>query len=439
VRTIDLQLAARPLITEPLRSATGAPAVELEAPDFGEETGQVLLSADEWGVMRWHYPEPTGGGAAATRGGTGRRMRYRIDAPVFAPSSDMTGTRSLLGAIGRKVLKLLVYPITDPIVGAVVEHLAERWEARKRPYRLRDFAPASYAAPDGVEIEPGDAERLGAGRVLLFIHGTFSTAHGAFGDLPPALMQDLHTRYGGRVIAFDHHTLSHDPLRNATELLGRLPAPLEVDVVCHSRGGLIARMLAEKPSSFGLDSSALRVRRVVFVGVPNAGTQLADPTHMTHFLDRMTSALNLFPFSGVTDVLEGIITAVKIVGRGALHSLDGLVAMNPDGPFLRTLNSGSPSPGVEYYAIAADYEPENAGLKALLLDGAVDRVFRDVPNDLVVPLPGVFQPAMGGTPVGGFFPVDQERCLLLGSDEQVTHTRMFAHEGTRARVSAWLD
>jgi pimeloyl-ACP methyl ester carboxylesterase len=146
-------------------------------------------------------------------------------------------------------------------------------------------------------------------------------------------------------MAFDHHTLSHDPERNVRELLARLPGDVELDVICHSRGGLVARVLAERPSRFGLDTARARVRRVVFVGVPNAGTQLADPAHMTHFLDRMTSALNLFPGSGIGDVLEGILTAVKVVGHGALKSLDGLAAMNPEGKFLRTLNAGTPDPG----------------------------------------------------------------------------------------------
>jgi hypothetical protein len=336
------------------------------------------------------------------------------------------------------VLKLLVYPVTDPVVGAISEFFAERWEGKHRPYRLRDFSPGDYAQPGGRQIEGGDAARLTAGRALLFVHGTFSTAHGGFGDVPPALMQELHARYGGRVAAFDHHTLSHDPRRNVEQLLQRLPAGAELDVVCHSRGGLVSRVLAERPSRFGLAADAVRVRRVVFVGVPNAGTQLADPEHMVHFLDRMTTALNLFPGAGVTDVLEGILTAVKVIGHGALKALDGLAAMNPNGEFLKTLNAGAPEPGVEYYAVAADYQPDDEGLKALLLDGLADRAFADAANDLVVPQLGVYEPATGGNAVGGFFPIAEERRLLLSRGARVVHTRMFAHPDTAARLSAWL-
>ncbi|MGZ8379395.1 MAG: esterase/lipase family protein [Gemmatirosa sp.] len=441
VRTIDLQITDRTPAGTTLRSAAGAPAVELETPDFGDETAQVLLAADESGVLRWHFPEPvgtSGDAGTATRGAGGRRMRYRIDAPP-ARAVGTGATRSLLGAVGRKVLKLLVYPVTDPIVGAITDHFAEKWEGKKRPYQLRDFGPDDYQNAGGRALDGSDAARLGAGRALLFVHGTFSTAHGGFGDVPRDLMQELHTRYGGRVLAFNHHTLSHDPRRNVEELLQRVPGAMEVDIVCHSRGGLVSRVLAERPSRFGLDTGTVKVRRVVFVGVPNAGTQLSDPEHMVHFLDRMTTALNLFPGSGVTDVLEGILTAVKVIGHGALKALDGLAAMNPNGKFLQTLNAGTPEPGVEYYAVASDYEPDDDGLRALLLDGTADRVFAGAANDLVVPQLGVFEPMAGGNAIGGFFPIAEGRRLLLTRGARVVHTRMFSHPDTVARLRDWLS
>jgi hypothetical protein len=153
----------------------------------------VLLAADESGVLRWHFRSGVGTAADATRGGGGARLRYRIDAaPVRQAPAGAAGTRSLLGTVGRKVVKVLVYPITDPIVGAVSEFFAERWEGRHRPYQLRDFAPTDYTMPGGRTLADADAARLSAGRALLFVHGTFSTAHGGFGDVPLGLMQELH-------------------------------------------------------------------------------------------------------------------------------------------------------------------------------------------------------------------------------------------------------
>ena len=100
-------------------------------------------------------------------------------------------------------------------------------------------------------LNAGDWARLGAGRALLFVHGTFSSCD-AFHDLPPAVMEELSARYGGRLFAFDHPTLSDDPAANAEYLLAQLPAgtSLTVDIVCHSRGGLVAREIApETPAS----------------------------------------------------------------------------------------------------------------------------------------------------------------------------------------------
>ena len=127
------------------------------------------------------------------------------------------------------------------------------------------------------------------------------------------------------MVAFDHPSLSVDPLANAAELSSRLPdgMELEVDIVAHSRGGLVARAIAGE-----LDGPlpGLRVRRAVLVGTPNHGTPLANPDHMIDFLDRITTWLNVIPpgpASVVTEVLEAVLTAVKVLGRAALKGLPG--------------------------------------------------------------------------------------------------------------------
>jgi hypothetical protein len=283
-----------------------------------------------------------------------------------------------------------------------------------------------------------DWDRLCAGRSLLFIHGTFSTAHGGFGLIPDGTFASLYDRYGGRVFAFNHFTLSHDPRRNVQWLLTKLPdnRTIEVDIVCHSRGGLVARTLAERPSVFGLDSSRVTVRRIVFVGVPNHGTALADADHMVKMIDRFTSAINLFPSGPLTETLEGLITAVKMIGHGALNGLGGLMSMCPKGDFLRNLNRGSPT-GAGYRAIAADYKPTDQGLRALLTgklaDAVIDRVFADTPNDMVVPQPGVFD--ANGCEA---FPIPDASVLKIPSNAGVIHTTMFGYPPVNGKLTEWL-
>ena len=442
VREIDLSLTAVSTAegARSLRSVDGQEMLELQVPDLGPETGQLVLACDETGVLTWHLPmdDRQQIQTPATRG-AGQVKRFLIPATRPRPeTSGKEGKRSLLSVLGRKLLKVLIYPVLDPVVGKVSEVFAEHWEAKNRPYGLRDFAPDNFRDAEGPALTDSDWQRLASGRSLLFIHGTFSTAHSAFSQIPDNTFGELYQRYGGRVFAFNHHSLSHDPRRNVEWLLAQLPAgqSLDVDIICHSRGGLVARTLAQRQSAFGLDLSRWKVGRIVFVGVPNNGTLLAHPDHMVKMLDRLTTALNLFPTGIVTETLEAILNVVKVIGHGALGGLDGLAAMRPDGAFLKTLNTGDED-GSCYFAIAADYEPVNEGLKALLTgsvtDAVMDRVFEKVPNDLVVPEPGVY--GANGSPA---FPINDTRCFLVPGDQGVIHTTLFGYGPTSDRLQEWL-
>ncbi|MGV8991223.1 MAG: esterase/lipase family protein [Thiobacillus sp.] len=442
VRQIDLSLKPPPAAApaRALRSVDGQDMLELQVPDLGPETGQLVLACDETGVLTWHLPvdEQQHIQTPATRG-AGNVKRFLIPATRPRPvEAEATAKRSLIGVIGKKLLKVLVYPVLDPVIGKISEVFAEHWEEKNRPYGLRDFSPGNFRDPSGPAIARDDWARLAGARALLFIHGTFSTAHSAFSQITDAGFAELHRRYGGRVFAFNHFSLSHDPRRNIEWLLAQMPAgqSLEVDVVCHSRGGLVARTLAQRPSAFGLDTSTVKVRRVVFVGVPNNGTPLTHPDHMVQMLDRYTTALNLFPTGVVTETLEAILTVVKVVGHGALKGLGGLAAMRPDGSFMNTLNAGQEG-GASYYAIAADFEPVDQGLKALLTgkvaDAVLDRVFEAVPNDLVVPEPGVY--GLNGSPA---FPIEESRCLQVPDDAGIIHTTLFSYPPVMDRLRDWL-
>lgn len=412
-------------------------AVELRVPDLGPETGQLVLACDEMGVLTWHLPVDAAGAVEtpATRG-HGHTKKFRIPATRVAPPQGDGRTRSLMGVLGRKLLKVLVYPITDPLIGSISRHFAERWEERKRPYALRAFTPSTFRDAAQVHLSDADWTRMAQGPALMFVHGTFSTAHSAFSLIPDDVFAELHARYDGRVFAFDHFTLSHDPVENVRWLDERLPA-LDLDLVCHSRGGLVARTFAERPAALGLKASRSRVGRVVFVGVPNAGTLLADPAHLVAMIDRLTTALNLFPSGPVGEVLEGLLTAIKVIGHGALSGLSGLASMRPGGTFLSQLNTGSDPSRAMYYAIGADYEPVEPGLKALVAgtvaNAVVDRVFEDMANDLVVPEAGVFEVEGSRS-----FPIALERRLRVPPEAGVIHTTLFGHDEAAKRLLDWL-
>jgi hypothetical protein len=426
-----------------LRDARGDDALVLDVPDFGPETGQVVLAVDEAGALTWNFPLEDGKiRPPSTRGGSGTRRFYIRRRVPPAPPPEATRDRALLGAVGRKLLKVIVYPITDLMLGAPANAIAERWESTNRGYELRDFTPENYREPTGARIMPSraDLDRWANGRALLFVHGTFSNAHGAFHDLPPELMAELHQRYGGRVFAFNHYTMAHDPEQNVRWLADAIRPMstdvLEVDVVCHSRGGLVARTLAEGRPLFGLNLDRVHVDRVVFVAAPNRGTLLADPDHMVEMLDRITNVLNLFPPGGIADIFEGVLIGVKIIGHGALNGLLGLKSMHPESEFLKRLNRGGKR-DARYFAVAADYEPTDLTIRSLVsisADKLIDRIFEDAENDLVVPELGVYAPNGCDS-----FPIADERCLRFPGSAGVTHTAMFGRTELADRLSAWLN
>lgn len=433
-----------------IRTAEGEPGLVLDVPDLGPTRGQVLLLVDEAGVPSWHYPEPRsragspgaqGGSPGDVSRGGGATIRFVVPSAVGVPhvtegEDPPVGDRSLITLIGKKILSVLVYAIVDELVGAAAQLIASRWEGSHRPTQLRDFGPAAYgsaAASDGF-----DASRLTAGRSLLFLHGAFSTGHGSFGALPPATMETLAARYEGRMFALDHPTLSVDPVGNARDLLGllRLLGPdsaVDVDLVCHSRGGLVARALA---GAADRSEGRLTIGRTIFVASPNAGTPLADGKHLGTFVDRVTALLNLVPpgpWSAVLDVLDAVLEVVKIIGQGAMGGLPGLAAMRPGGEFLAGIASAAPDER-RLYAMDADFEPTGS-LAALwrLPDSALDKIFGDRANDGVVPSEGV-----GFVAGARGFRVHEERSLHLTSETGTWHCSFFTQPRVSESLTAWL-
>ena len=443
IKRVELKLE-RPAGPAPERALRSVDArqdvVEFLAPVPEDDEGQVVLTVDEHGVMTWHLPVRTEPGApGATRGAAGPKQVFLIPATVTPPPQAAPGgvrpARGLIGLVGRKLLKVLIYPLTDPLLGPIEKYFAERWETKNRPYGLRTFTPANYKDPNAPALTADDFKRLAEKRALLFIHGTFSTAHGAFYGLCNNVLAELHKRYDGRVFAFNHFTLSHDPERNVQWFLGRLPpdCKLDVGIVCHSRGGLVARKLAERLA--GNPTTNVKVSRIVFAGVPNAGTLLADKDHMVSMIDRLTTLTNLFPTGPVTEFLEGLITAVKVLGHAGLAGLPGLAAMDPRGKFLKALNTKA-AVSDTVYGIAADYEPTDAGLKALVTgaaDAVVDRIFENAANDLVVPQLGVFEKNGGSS-----FPIPPVQVLKIDKAAGVMHTTLFGYQPACDKILEWL-
>ena len=131
--------------------------------------------------------------------------------------------------------------------------------------------PGLYRWVDGEltsRFEPGDPvlkSEAATGPLLVLVHGTGSSTAGSFDALQSAsraFWKPLEDRYGDRVFAFEHRTLSESPVDNALELARALPEGATVHLVTHSRGGLVGDLLCVEGfdaliEGFALDSPQL--------------------------------------------------------------------------------------------------------------------------------------------------------------------------------------
>lgn len=410
----------------------GEPAMEVDVPAPGADWGQVVLAVDESGVISWNFPVDTTGHTDLTRGGPDRMHTYVIRRYVPEGAAE-PGSRGIVGAVGKKILKVLVFPLVEEVAGTVGDFFAHRWETANRPYRVRAFEPDNYRQVEAEPIE-GDAwDRLGAGRALLLLHGTFSRAHSGFGGFAADDFETLYRRYDGRVFALDHFTLSEDPRQNVDWFLRAIPdgTKLDLDVLGHSRGGLVGRVIAERQSELSLGSRSLRVQKVVFAATPNGGTILANPDHFGALIDSVTNILQFIPTNGVTEVLESVITVAKHLAVGAVNGLEGLQSMRPDGAFLANLNAG-PKGETDYFALASNFEPTNHGWQVFAKDRLMDAIFEDGENDLVVPTGGVYEANNAGS-----FPIADP--LVFATTDGIAHSDFFGKREAVDKILTWLQ
>jgi hypothetical protein len=397
--------------------APGTIHVSLDTPR--SDRNYALLQKDPSGLLRWVFPEEDVG-----------IVNFALAKPTEEASSAEDSKRGVITGTMRIGARVVSWATKD-VLGKLACEVAHGWEQKRRPYFLKAIAH------DGAESEP-DWQKLMSGRTLLLVHGTFSTPgagfHGLFGS---AEFETILAHYQRRCLAFAHPSLHADIENNLDQLIANLSnqmpksAALDVDIVCHSRGGLVSRAIAAAANAGRLP---LRVYKLIMVAAPNRGTPLTDVTHWKDFIDRHTNLLVTLPDSVSTVALEGVLCLVKIIGGGAVEGLPGLAAMQADGQQLATLRTADLG-DVGLYAIVADFKPESdSPLGALMQKGskaAVDAFFAE-PNDLVVPTAGCHD--LKGTK---HFPLLRDRIHEF-SGGSVNHVNFFLHQEVRQTLAGLL-
>jgi pimeloyl-ACP methyl ester carboxylesterase len=297
-------------------------------------------------------------------------------------------------------------------------------------------------------------------KALLIIHGTFSKSDVIIEELLTskegrAFLQKAEADYQ-QVLTFDHPTLSISPVLNALDLERALAGYQgAIDVVCHSRGGLVA--------AWWMKLGARNVRSVVFVASPLEGTSLAAPARLKESLDvlaniaeagsKMAQAGTVVPWAGpllgvaagLMQVLGGVLsvgarTPLLDAGVAVVAGLAAQSRVQNNQELLRLHADAWPTTP-KFFGVISDFEPgnpdeswwqfwkklRNPGVR--LANTVADPIFAG-PNDLVVD--GSSMTRVVSQP----FPTAQ--IWDFGTNNRVHHCNYFAQPETATFLSKTL-
>jgi hypothetical protein len=471
-------------------AATDPVKISVPAPTPGFNA--LLLIHDSTGALSWHAPDgikpnssqtvqippgsaatPADDGVTASAAGSSatgpapaaaRPVSFTVPATRFATGNSHAGLLSRIAGLVEhfhfhpglgstsKVLSVVEYPV-EHLVGELGAKWFADWENNKHPSVVRWF-PAEGNLSIGEPLSPTNWHQLAEGPTLLFIHGIFSSCEAGFAGIghDDSTWPQLRQRYGNRIIGFDHPTGSVGPADNAQWFLDQIPnVNLDLDIVCHSRGGLVARSIAVQAAQRDM---TVNIRRIVFAATPNGGSQITVTANWVGMANRISSVLTLpakvlpAPADAISGVLAGLLEVLKIVGVGVALDLPGLEAMTPGSQFLQSLAQAT-NVTPEYFAAAADFEPGPvlANLFNRLDDEGrvVDTtIFDHVHNDIAVPTEGVWNPPpitvpdSPAIPIPGFPINDPARKLAIGPGSIYWHCDYFDDPAMRAALLRWL-
>ncbi|HEX9788825.1 MAG TPA: CHAT domain-containing protein [Candidatus Binatia bacterium] len=416
-------------------------------------------------------------------------------------------TRGMIGDTASdlvsRVFTLTVGDVADPIVDAAKRKAAE-WLGEKAEEQIQselgvtwlgtkalmwaiesrlDRKPGLYRWPHGmgqaVDLLNLDDQELAndamQGPLLVFIHGTASSSTGSFGDLqkiPSGDWQILQSKFGDRIYAFEHRTFSESPIENAIALAAKLPRGARVNLIGHSRGGLIGDLLclqdladelieeyrAELPEPGDvsenerervkkevadlheeqrarlrdlrklLEEKQFVIQRYVRVGCPARGTLLASG-NIDIFLSALLTLIGRVPYLYGNPLYYAIKRIVLEIAKNRTHAklVPGIEAMLPDSPMARFLARVKPQASTQLAVIAGDIEGGGLlkRLGVLFTDYAF---FSGVDNDLAVDT---------GSMYGGIARRANGRAFF-DQGPTTSHFHYFQNDDTRAALRDWL-
>ena len=393
----NLELSEVYLVGSATRGISEKHSIKLESNqvvEFVFEDNTVWFSTDE--TIEDVFPEA----ATAKK----RSLEDEFEIPVFLQSDG--SERGVIGNVALKLLKVFNKKGIQKSIKQLAADLEKKQlENMSGLFRL----DANFQLQKNI---PADTNKP----FLLFLHGTNSSTGGSFGEIKGTeLWKYITQTYDQHVLAFQHETLTKSPLQNVLDLVRQLPTNASLQLISHSRGGIIGDILArycvsnENNAGFSeteisflekegrtddiknireiskeFKKKNISIQKFVRVACPASGTTLAS-NRLDHFFN---VAFNLVGVA-IGGVANPIYNAFKNLIASAVDSkndvnvLPGLEAMNPDSPFIKVLNYPRPLAVIDSpLMILSGNSRANISFKALVI--IVSKLFFDSKNDLVV-------------------------------------------------------
>ncbi len=405
-----------------------------------EPDEEAVILSHEDGVWSWHFKEDCGSG---TRGLSSRDNVSNFKVPLKVQDRTTRGLWSKLVC----VIKFAKTAVTDNIDTAIRDLLRSHEEKIiKEGLKLIDSSNG-FCEKLSLKDPIADWDTIlgkvkNKKRVLLFIHGTASSLAGGYADVNKTILQALRKEYP-IILGYDHFTLSKTPEDNAKEMRasleesGLLAKGVKIDVVTHSRGGLVLRSLVELTAG-GFEN----VDKVIMVACPAGGTNLANPEKWDSVANMINLLTNIFAYTGGAPlkVFFGLVGGLVKFAASRIKNPDaipGIWAMNPDSSFISNLNkegNGIKGGPVTYNTIGSNFEPSGVfkgGIKDDIADGIADAFFGDK-NDLVVDTDNM----MVNWPKGVV--CNAESNYRFAPDEHVYHLNYFGQAETYRKFQEYF-
>jgi CHAT domain-containing protein len=292
-----------------------------------------------------------------------RSVNDEVEIPleITTDSAD----RSIIGKILLKAIKVFSKKAT----AREVKRLALNLENKQLDEKIglfrvnRDFQLSA------------DIPAVGVKPFLLLIHGTASSVAGSFGNADDSdFMRYIRETYDERIIAFQHRTLTENPLQNVKDLLDALPDKCILHLVTTSRGGLVGEVLSRFCNSQGakggfnntelailkrdysgkyfqelekligdinqiLTRKNIVIEKFVRIACPAGGTTLASK-RLDFVLNITLNLLGLAIGIAASPLYNAFrsLTAAVIGSKNEPEILPGLEVQRPDSPFIKALN-----------------------------------------------------------------------------------------------------